>query len=626
MLVPIGLDNARLSRWPRASTAIVAICVLAFLGTVLSSANGEAREARREAVQYLVEHPYLSTPETLRARLDLGDLPSAEVPPGVTPDEVAREQEQLEALSEAFAAAQDATPVYRWSLVPGRGAVQPGWITYQFMHGGLGHLLGNLLVFVLLVGPFLEDAWGAAFFAGFYLLGGVVAAMAQVPFMGPDVPLLGASGSISACLGAFALRFAHRRVRMFYWWFLFLRGQFLVPAWLYALFGFGMDLLSLQLSGGGGGVAYACHVGGFLFGAAVALAVRATRLEERIAPEGAVRWRDGLDLNRAAEALAGGDVAGARQRLREQVHKRPDHAEARLELARLEAGAFDAVAATEVLEPVLARRIGAGDLAGARALLTEFRGKLRADALRPATAYRAAELVEGEDEPFALALYEAAGKAGGGLGQKALLKAAQRLASADPERARDLLDRAELLAGDGEGRARVEALRAALPGQASAAQEPAAAPADIREIRCRVTAIDGGRLDLATADGHAARLDPSRVALVAVALLERFAAGGAERANVVVLDLLLHASAGEPQVLLRLAAHELGLQALRPEVAPADAFADLVEAILLEGGATPWPDPSRVQGKPFARFPDLDAFERACYGRALARGEIARAG
>ncbi len=629
MLVPIGLDNTRLSRWPRVSTAIVVLCVLTFFGTLFSSAYREARDVRDEAVRYLLERPYLEAPEILLRRLhvDPAQVQREPVPEGITAAEVALEQQHLDALGDAFAAAQDATPLFRFSVVRSQGLLQPGWVTYQFMHGGLGHLLGNLLIFVLLVGPFLEDAWGSLFFAGFYLAGGVVAAISQLPWLGPDVPLLGASGAISACLGAFALRFAHRRVRMFYWWFLILRGSFFVPAWLYALFGFGMDLLGLRLSGEGGGVAYACHVGGFLFGAAVAVVVRATHLEERLAPDGAVHWRGGLELDRAAESLAEGDVSSARARLGDLLRKRPDDAAARLELARLEAGAFDPGAATEALEPVLARRLGSGDVAGARALLSEFRGKLRADQLRPATAYRVAELAEQDDPAFALALYLAVGAAGGGLGVKALIKAAQRLAQSEPARAWDLLEQAELTAPDPDARARIEKLRAAIrPPQATAGAPADAAAAPMRELWCRIAGVHGATLDLVTAQGRKARLEPGRVALVSAALIGRLRHGGQERPNGVILDLLLHARGAEPQVLVRMAGHEMGLSSLRPEIAPARAFAELVEAILIEGGGAPWPDAAGVQGRPFARYPDLPAYERACFGRVLSARPAALAG
>jgi hypothetical protein len=88
----------------------------------------------------------------------------------------------------------------------------------------------------------------------------------------------------------------------------------------------------------------------------------------------------------------------------------------------------------------------------------------------------------------------------------------------------------------------------------------------------------------------------------------------------VILDLLLHARAVEPQVLVRMAGHDMGLSGLRPGVAPARAFAELIEAILIEGGGSAWPDATGVQGRPFARYPDLPAYERACFGRVLSAG------
>jgi membrane associated rhomboid family serine protease len=627
VLLPIGLDNARLSRWPVVSTAIVAICLLAWLGTALSGAQEAADRARRDVVGYLDEHPYLELPRALTRRLGIAPAgPDEEEPSPAGPSQAERaeEQQRLEELADAFVAAQEATPVRRFSVVPSRGLAQPGWITYQFMHGGLGHLLGNMLIFVLVVGPFLEDAWGPLFFAGFYLLGGVAAAAAQVPAMGPEVPLLGASGSISACLGAFALRFAHRRVRMLYWFFLLFRGQVMVPAWLYALLGFGADLLGLALSGGGGGVAYACHVGGFAFGLLVAVVVRAARLEERIAPEGAVRWRGGMDLNRAAEALAEGDVAGARARLGAAVARAPGDLEARLELARLEAGALDLAAATDALEPVLADRIGRGDTAGARALLSEFQGRLRADRLRPATAYRVAELCERDDLQLALALYQAVGTAGGPRGAKALGKAAQQVARAEPERARALLEQAEQLTGDAGVLAPIRALLAELrpppgaeahPGQPGAGALGRDEPAEV--TWCRLVGVDGARLRLAVADGREGRVEPARVALVSSAQLERLVRNGSARAGAVVLDLLLRGRPGERRLVLRLAGHEMDLATHFPGVPPARAFAALVEGLLLEGNAAAAPDPTRVQGRPFARYPDLATYELACYGRTL---------
>ncbi|HET6438938.1 MAG TPA: rhomboid family intramembrane serine protease [Anaeromyxobacter sp.] len=629
MLIPIGLDNVRLSRLPYVSLGIAVLCLVAFAASAISSAEAEAKQARSRAIEYLVAHPYLEPPQILIRRLamDPARLRPAPEPPGLTEENRRSEQARLEELSDELAAAQDATPVYRFSVVPSRGALQVGWLTHLFMHGGIGHLAGNMLIFLLIVGPFLEDAWGPLFFAGFYLVGGVAAALFQVPNMHPDVPLLGASGAISACLGAFALRFAHRRVRMLFFLLLFVvpvfRRQFFVPAWLYALGVLALDLVGLALSDGRGGVAYAAHVGGFLFGAGVAVAVAATRFERRIAPEGAVRWRSGLDLNRAAEALAEGDVSFARTRLLAALKRESTRDEAAVELARIEARSFNAGETTELLEPVLARRIAAGDAGRARALLAEFRGGLRADRFRPGTAYRVAELAAREDPEFALSLYEAAGAAGGGLGAKALLKAAQGVRAADPERARELLDRAEGLAADGDVANWIRLERGTLPPPRSTAASEwevgrvLPEGAALGTVWCRVAGIHGATLDLVTPDGRTARLEPARVALASAALLDRLVRQGEERKNGVVLDLLLHPRQDGSLLLLRLAGHEMNLAGHRPGVPTARAYAQLVEALLLEGGGSAWPDAAGVQGRPFRRFSDLAAYEEACFGRVL---------
>ena len=64
----------------------------------------------------------------------------------------------------------------------------------------------------------------------------------------------------------------------------------------------------------------------------------------------------------------------------------------------------------------------------------------------------------------------------------------------------------------------------------------------------------------------------------------------------------------------------MNLAALRPGVAPGQAYADLVGWLLSEGGGQALPDTARAQGRPFAHLPDLPSFERACYGRPLAGG------
>src|SRR5262249_35417773 len=89
-------------------------------------------------------------------------------------------------------------------------------LTSMFMHGGLGHLFGNML-YLWIFGDNIEDTLGHWRYLNFYLVCGVLAALAQVfatVAMGGDqrIPSLGASGAISGVLGAYLLLFPLRRV------------------------------------------------------------------------------------------------------------------------------------------------------------------------------------------------------------------------------------------------------------------------------------------------------------------------------------------------------------------------------------------------------------------------------
>ena len=256
---------------------------------------------------------------------------------------------------------------------------------------------------------------------------------------------------------------------------------------------------------------------------------------------------------------------------------------------------------------------------------------LRADRLKAATAYRAAELAGEGDDALVLSLYEAAGAVNGSLGAKAFTKAARRLAKADPVRAREMAERAEQLATDPELASQARAVMASLPEPSDASRGPVKelgldpgegilATDRVQVVWCKVTGLEGASLDLLAADGRAARLAPARVELLVAAQLRTLEHGGAERSNGVVVDLVLRARPGDPRMVLRIAGHEMNLPALRPGVPPAQVFAELVAGILAEGGGQALPDTAHAQGRPFAKLDDLAAFELAYYGRPLSDG------
>ena len=526
------------------------------------------------------------------------------------------ERAELASRCEELIQESEAQPARRYALVPERGLAQPGWLTYQFLHGGFFHLFGNMLVFLLVVGPFLEDAWGRPFFLAFYLAGGVIAGAAQaLPVPDSPIGIVGASGAISACIGAFALRFAHRRVRMAYWFALVVRGSFFVPAWAYAFFGLAMDLYGLKLAGAGGGVAYGAHVGGFLFGMGVAVAVRATGLEARISPEGAARLGNSLAASRAEDALAGGDPLRARGHLEQALRERPEDLDALLSLARIEAGRYDRAAATPLVERLLTARLRAGDTARAREILLELGDAIDPSALRPAMAYRAAELAQGAAAGLADRLDEAA--AAGGGGAKALLRLAERAGAADSDRALGYLERALGLEGvPHEVRVRAEALAAALrPAPvASAALAPTTA---VRLVHCRLVGASAQGLHLETDAGRRALLAPGRVESLAAGLLAQHTDGAGTRRNAVLLDLLLAPQPGDAdRVVLRIPGHAMALGSIHPGLAAAAAFGRVVDAIVA-AGARAAPSPEEAAGRPFGQFADAVAFEVAAWGRRL---------
>jgi len=144
--------------------------------------------------------------------------------------------------------------------------------TSMFMHGSIAHIAGNTL-FLWIFGDNVEDRLGHLRYLVFYLLTGVLAALAHVfttaAFAGSTeallIPSLGASGAISGVLGGYIMMFPHRRVVVMQF---YLMTD--VPAWVAIGMWFVFQLISgLGVLGEGaeqGGVAYAAHIGGFIAG------------------------------------------------------------------------------------------------------------------------------------------------------------------------------------------------------------------------------------------------------------------------------------------------------------------------------------------------------------------------
>jgi len=137
-------------------------------------------------------------------------------------------------------------------------------ITSMFLHGGWMHLLGNML-YLWIFGNNIEDVMGHAKFVVFYILSGILAALSHaLTDPSSQIPMVGASGAISAVLGAYLLLFPRAHVLVF----LPGLGMTRVPAGIVLGMWFITQLISGGMSVGatGGGVAFFAHIGGFIGG------------------------------------------------------------------------------------------------------------------------------------------------------------------------------------------------------------------------------------------------------------------------------------------------------------------------------------------------------------------------
>jgi len=162
----------------------------------------------------------------------------------------------------------------------------PTLITSMFLHGSWSHVLGNMW-YLWIFGDNVEDRVGHGRFILFYLLCGIAAAAGQVAVdPSSTLPTIGASGAIAGVMGAYFVLYPHSRVLTLIPW-IFLQIVEL-PAIVLLGFWFVMQLFSagtiaMTTSSRGGGVAFAAHVGGFLFGV---LAIKVFQVRAPLRP----RW------------------------------------------------------------------------------------------------------------------------------------------------------------------------------------------------------------------------------------------------------------------------------------------------------------------------------------------------
>jgi len=226
VIVPVGHDQS-IRRWPYVTIAIIALCTLVQIyAELIAPTIGDAARA-------------LAQNDGERALRLLHDM-----------------------------------PVWKWGYHTDSG-YSLNLFTSAFVHAGWFHLVGNM-VFLWVAGSAVEDRIGRVQYAVFYLAGAAAATICWTSFHeGHRTILVGASGAISAVMGAFLVYFAKTNIKFWYWWFV-RAGSFEAPAYIALPLWFGEQILWRSLEGPSdySGVAYEAHIGGFALGFAVALVAK----------------------------------------------------------------------------------------------------------------------------------------------------------------------------------------------------------------------------------------------------------------------------------------------------------------------------------------------------------------
>jgi membrane associated rhomboid family serine protease len=631
LLVPVRVEDAEVDRVPAVSIGIAAICAAAFLLTWVLPKNPDGMHADgfREILRYYEEHPYLTVQEHflsdyLRPQARSTLLGMHEETP-VTVDEPTRASEQahLDALIDDFSAVAEAAPLRRFGLVPARGLLQPGWLTHMFLHFGWMHILGNLFFFYL-VGPLLEDLWGRRFFAAFYFVGGLVAALAHFG-IDPRSPVLmaGASGAIAACMGAFSYRCASRKIRMAYMIGLLRRGTFLIPAWLWGGFWFAGEVFSFAMHQSEG-VAVMAHIGGFLFGFGAAMLIERSGYEAReLAPsvQEKTTWTQHPALEQGRAALERGDTQGAAQAYRTVLGEQPLDREAAVALGRIEQDPAPAI-------PLLQNLATRGDFPQAWLVALELGPAFDPDRVPDKLAYQLAGATEAASDAGDLPnlLDAAVGRRQGPLAAKALLRAGRRClasgraadaqahfaaARALPNLAPQMLAMIDAAEKPHDPTAVAQSRSASPAVAARTAPATSGAAAAVRVLACKLVRLAEDALHVELSPGKTRRVEFNRLVGLAAGVVST-----AEGSSILTDFVLSWGGSGEAPSAIRIPGAHLGLASLFPGLPSRDAYARFLAHVLARITGEPLPSREALAAGEYPRFGSVAAMNTAFYGTA----------
>ncbi len=649
MIIPYGHENTTVRRLPWVTFTLMGVCVVVFVLMSFAPDDGgaQATEDLGEFFQYLTLHPYLEIDPEIE-RFILRHVPeeefyaflefSRETGPRKpsSPRRLAAEQAELNEIVSKIMASVDEikqSPFFRFGLVPAEFKPH-ALITYQFLHGGLLHLFGNLF-FLFLAGPFVEDMWGRPLFAGFYLTAGALSAvMFAVRYPELDVPLIGASGAVAGVMGAFLVRFWKTKIRFFYWFGIIFTGTFMAPAWLMLPLWFLRELIFAQAmdvmapASGGGGVAHWAHVWGFGFGCLVAVVMAHWKIEERFihhSIESKITVVDNAAIERAMDTAAAGKAEQAIRMLSSELESQPESVDVAVALWNLSVERGSPREAAPHMLRILGTAARSGDPDLIQAHWPDVMNIVPDLELDPALGVRFAEILTSSEQPeVARQTLETAARSIGAATPEGVAFRWVRLASSlgvpTAGVVDDLLRHPDLPA---DAREELESLRsqAEAPLQTDQAEAVEAAPSiaaalandhNLQIMEAIPEALDEDTLTIQV-KGETRRLALDRVEAVAVGGVRM--EGGRQ---VLVVDLMLDAPWSDRHSLrvVRLLSTGFDPRNLVAGETPIDAFRSLLDRMITGSGAAPLPDPESARGRPFRSFDSLNEFQSEVLGVA----------
>lgn len=656
--MPKDSRDLRTRRAPWATLVLLAGCVVAHVGFEIYARGAYAAAGAKltEAQSYWLEHPYLEPGSlleaelgTARVALERSRFVSARNRQGAPPIPAGvkrRQQESLASLLDETLRLRGSFPAQRWGL---RATERdpPTFLSHAFLHANSVHLFASLF-FLLVLGFFLEAAWGIAIFAP-VAVAGTAAAGASFAFANPQFasPLCGMSGTIAALLGAYAVRFRGDAKGGPYVGIVGAAAVYLLlPVWLGVEWSIVRELGEPSHPFGTPGVSYWAFGGGMLFGVVAGGMLELLGVEEGLAASSdesdLARVANPL-LDRALQARGDGRAAEAFALLSDLLRAQPDAHDAAFALWDVASDLGRAPDAAPELVRAIRHEVKVGDTDSAVGHWLELSELGFEGYAEPALLLRMAMLLReaGKPEAALQALRVALERGGSGDDATVASRVARAARDLDPRVAEDAAWRAlRSLDLSLEERQRLEVLlgeviepissdlagapvrsdpppdrdeAAASPaGEGGPFARPAAIDLDIEARRLEaveavpVEVEEEGLLIEVGASKKRVRFD--RIAAIAVAAI-----GGLSAKPVIVVDLVLNwmSTTDEPLRVIRLRGDRFDPRRLAPGCpSPVEALRRFLSRLVSASGASPLPDERSAVGQPFASFEDLASYHR----------------